>query len=331
MKLSYRGEISLINHIRDMFSDNNHDILIGIGDDAASININGNNLLITTDMMSEGVHFDFSYSTPYQLGFKLISINVSDIYAMGGEPKYILLSLSFPSDIEESTLYEFLEGVSSATKKYHITLIGGDITSSKFGVTVSASLIGFSDKVITRGGAQIGDRIYITGFLGDSACGLQLLKKIQKPIYIEDGQYLDTPLEWGIMKPLIIRHLMPQVKKTFFNKNKIHSMMDISDGLFIDLKRLCAESNTGAIIYEDKLPISEEMLTVSSYLDINPIEICICGGEDYEYLFTSHEEINYAYCIGEIIKEGFVFVDKRKRENEWIDCGYEHFKVQGKT
>ncbi len=325
MNLSSIGEQSLIGYIKDKCNIKDEDVLIGIGDDAALLKIHNNNLLVTTDVMNEGIHFDLTYTTPFQIGFKLVSINVSDIYAMLGDPKFILLSLSFPPFTEEMIVREFLDGVYRGLKVYDIRLVGGDISSSKH-ISVSATVLGSGESPVTRQEAKVGDRIYVTGTLGDSACGLLLLKKIKKRIYMEKGEVLEGHYEWEIVKPVLQRHLMPFVQKPVFSKEQIHSMMDISDGLFIDLKKLCKESGVGARVYGESLPLSEEFRIATSYLDENPLLLSACGGEDYQYLFTSNVDIKDATCIGEIIRDGFKLIDREKRIKEWIECGYDHFR-----
>ncbi len=326
MKLSHLGELSLLDFIRKSHNIKRNDVVIGIGDDAAVLSMPTGKLLATTDLMTEGIHFDLSYTTPYQIGFKLVSINVSDIYAMYGEPSHILLSLSFPQDTDERTVKDLLDGVFHALGFYDVDLIGGDLTSSKDAIVVSATLLGKSDNPATRGGARVSDKIYVTGSPGDSACGLELLKKMKKQVLIEKDETIDTPIKWSIMKPLLWRHLMPYVREPSFAREQITSLMDISDGLFIDLKRICSESNVGARIYEERLPVSKEMRHAAEFMGIDPLELCLCGGEDYEYLFTSTQNIHDAQCIGEIVEEGIFFIDRDKMIKEWKGCGYEHFK-----
>ncbi len=330
MKISDSGELSVLRYIKAGAHDSKKDVLIGIGDDAAAIHTSGKELLITTDLMTEGVHFDLSYFTHFHLGFKLISINVSDIYAMDGTPSYALLNLSFGPQTEESRFKEFMDGVFSALNKYGVTLIGGDISSSAGGVTVSATILGFAEHPIQRSTAQPGDKIYVTGNLGDAACGMLLLKRFNEPIHPEKEDIpkmpFDIPMNWSDVRPLAEKHLSPVVNKFKKNGKSINAMMDISDGISIDLKRLCTESGVGARVYEELLPVSTAMRSLAPLLGADPLTLCLCGGEDYELLMTSHEEISNAICIGEITEKEIIFIDSNKREKEWPDCGYEHFK-----
>jgi len=182
MKLSQIGELSLLEQIRRSFYKKSKNVVVGIGDDAAVVKPLGKNLLVTTDMMVEGVHFNLHFTTPYQLGFKLISVNVSDIYAMGGKPFYLLLNIAVNKNTNTKFINRFFDGVKDALTLYDTILIGGDLSATNIGISLSATLIGYVKKHIKRSGANIGDKIYVTGYLGDSACGLELLKKIKRHV-----------------------------------------------------------------------------------------------------------------------------------------------------
>lgn len=329
MLLSDIGENGIIKYVKEQsYQSYDNDILIGIGDDAGVINLGDNSrkLLVTTDLMTEGIHFDLSYTTYYQLGFKLISINVSDIYAMNGSPRYVLLALSFPVNTEVKDFNAFIRGIVDALKIYKTTLIGGDTCSSLRDITISATVLGYASTPISRNTAKVGDKIYVTGYTGDSACGMELLKRINKPIDIEEDLRLNIPLDLEIIRPLIKRHLMPYVKMPDTLGLKVNSMMDISDGLAIDLKKLCDASRVGAVIYTDRLPISQEMQKAAQYLGLDPQDLCLRGGEDYKYLFTSSDFTDKAFYIGEITEREFCIIDKDYNKIKLKDLGYEHFK-----
>lgn len=335
MKLYQIGELKLIEKIRKKFSKPHQDLIVGIGDDSAVIKINKKNILITSDMLVEGVHFDLSYTTPFQIGFKLLTVNVSDIYAMGGEPTNFLINISLKKNLEESFLKDFFNGIQKAMKHYNISLIGGDISSTLKEISVSATMLGSGDKIIKRSGAKIGDKIYVSGNLGDSICGFKILKILKKPVLDSNGKINNTyknlirtrfsNINLHDLEYLVCRHLMPVANKIESDLDKITSMIDISDGLLIDLTRLCDESKTGARIFKERIPLSNELLRVSKHLRISAIDMALSGGEDYRLLFTSPYEMN-AYCIGEIIRSGREIVDEHGNKSKFSKEGYEHFK-----
>ncbi|MDP2167002.1 MAG: thiamine-phosphate kinase [Thermodesulfovibrionales bacterium] len=326
MRLSQRGEIPLLNYIRERFPRKPKALKVGIGDDCAVIAPDKKNLLATTDMMVEGVHFDLSFTTPYQLGFKLISVNASDIYAMAGRPRYALLDIAMSPDTRESFLKRLLDGIAEACGLYGLSVIGGDLSSARREMSLSATVLGYSEKPLLRSGARPGDRIYVTGALGDSAAGLLLLMEIGRPVDL--NRLPDAPIGRDVMEPLLRRHLMPVARKPGAVKRCATSMIDISDGLLIDLSRLCEESNAGAKIYEEAVPLSGQLRAAASYFGVDPMRLALTGGEDYELLFTAPEgaKIRGAACIGEIKKSGRVMVDASGRERKFKPEGYRHFE-----
>jgi len=344
MKLFQIGELCLLEQIRKRFEQHPPNILIGIGDDAAAIKPLNENLLITTDMMVEEVHFNLNFITPYQLGFKLVSVNVSDIYAMGGKPKFLLLNIAMNKNTDKKVMDYFLDGVDEAMKLYGLFLIGGDLSTSCKDITLSATLVGSAKKYIKRSGAKVGDKIYVTGNLGDSACGLELLKKIKRPVHLNKDTQHETPhsivsalrsqllikgLNWNEVEPLLRRHLLPQARNPNSVTKNATSMIDISDGLLIDLSRICDESKVGARIYTENIPLSSELKRVSSYLGISPLRLALSGGEDYELLFTAPagKKIEATH-IGDITESERVIVDILGKERTFSAEGYQHFGVQ---
>ena len=340
MKLSQIGELSLLEQIRRSFCKKSKNIIVGIGDDAAVVKPLGKNLLVTTDMMVEGVHFDLSFTTPYQLGFKLISVNVSDVYAMGGKPFYLLLNIAVNKNTNKKFMDRLFDGVKDALTLYDAILIGGDLSATNAGTALSATVIGYVKKHIPRSGANIGDKIYVTGYLGNSACGLELLKKIKRPVPLENkGQRKqNTPslttlysgllkgLSWKVVEPLLRRHLMPEARDSKKFVKDATSMIDVSDGLLIDLWRLCNESKVGARIYIENIPVSPELRKAASYLGISPIKLALSGGEDYELLFTAPAEKKVkAIHIGDITESEKVIFDSSGRKKPFSAKGYDHF------
>jgi thiamine-monophosphate kinase len=321
MKLSDAGELSLLEIIRKKFRKKPRGLILGIGDDCAVVRPEDRNMLLTTDMMVEGVHFDLGWTTPYQLGFKLVSVNVSDIYAMGGTPSLLLLNFAAPKDTDMDFFRGFFEGVRAALKRYNAALAGGDISSSDK-ITVSATVTGYADKVVFRSGARVGDLIYVSGTLGDSACGLRIMERETKKKGAKGGLAGRSAAALG----LINKHLMPKAVRPDRFVNHANAMIDISDGLFIDLSRICRESGVGATIYADRIPLSSGLVNMSAYLETDPLEFALGGGEDYELLFTASpgEKIR-ACCIGEITRSSMKLVDSAGRSKKVRVKGYEHF------
>lgn len=338
MKLSQIGERTLLEQIRKRFEKRSPDIVIGIGDDAALLKPFKKNILVTTDMMVEGVHFNMDFITPYQLGFKLVSVNVSDIYAMGGIPRFLLLCIAMNKNTATETFDTFFDGVHEAMKHYGLSLVGGDISSASKGMSLSATLIGYAEKCLKRSGAKKGDRIYVTGNLGDSACGLELLKKIKRPIPIEISKeqrakskelrikMLPKGLTWNDVEPLLTRHLMPKARDPRRFIRYATSMIDISDGLLIDLSRLCDESKVGARIYTKNIPVSSELKRAASCLGISPIRLALSGGEDYELIFTAPRDKRVkAIYIGDIAESERVIINTLGKKRTFSAEGYQHF------
>lgn len=328
MKLSQAGELSLLEILRKRFGKRFRGVLVGIGDDAAVIRA-GKNIILTTDMMVEGVHFDLAWITPFQLGFKLVSVNISDIFAMGGRPQYVLLNFSAHRNCTREFFDQFFDGIEEALKTYGVSLIGGDISSADR-IMLSLTAVGTGEQVLKRKGAEVGDRIYVTGPLGDSACGLAMLKKMRRTIDFAKRGKRGLPVAWDVAVPLLRRHLMPLARNPESISSAATAMIDISDGLLIDLSRLCKESGVGARIRARDIPVSQEMRTTSACLGISPLELALSGGEDYELLFTASARAEVkAFCIGEITRSGISLVDDKGKKIKVSARGYQHFSPQG--
>ncbi|MDI6801348.1 MAG: thiamine-phosphate kinase [Thermodesulfovibrionales bacterium] len=346
MKLHQIGELSLLKEVRKRFSSENSNIIIGIGDDAAVLAPQGEKILVTTDMMNEGVHFDLNFIPPFHLGFKLVSINVSDIMAMGGKSRYLLLDIAMKKDADEEFFWELFRGVSDAINMYGMSLLGGDLCAARNDMVISATVIGTGDRIVRRGGASVGDKIYVTGTLGDSACGFALLQRLTdesrekvrsselgtESVFLTHNSELIT-LNWNIAEPLLMRHLMPIARDSAEMAKHATSMIDISDGLFIDLFRICDESNVGAKVYLNKIPISDEMRRTAEIMKLDPFHLAVSGGEDYELLFTMPPDCELQVencelrltCIGEIIERDRIVVDENGMEQPMKAEGYQHF------
>lgn len=327
MKLSHIGELALLERVKKRFIKKTDRLVLGIGDDAAVVRYGKDKVLLTTDMMVEDIHFNFAWTTPYQLGFKLVSVNVSDIYAMGGKPDFMLFNFAANKDTDIKVFTRLYDGIEDANRYYGLSLVGGD-TSAAEKMVLSATVTGSAAKFLGRNGARPGDKIYVTGTLGDAACGLELMKRRKKPIPFELGKKADKPFQWGIMAPLVKRHLMPTARKPSAFLNTATSMMDISDGLLMDLSRLCKESGTGARIDAECIPLSKELTNVSKYLNLSSLDLALTGGEDYELLFTAPKSRKMnAFCIGEITESGIKIHYSSGESLKVSAKGYQHFKV----
>jgi thiamine-monophosphate kinase len=352
MQLRQIGELKLLQKIRQKFSVSGSGIVAAIGDDAAVITAPSENIIVTTDMMNEGIHFDLSFCSPYHIGFKLVSVNISDIMAMGGKPAYLLLDIAVKPDTDDKWFDELYEGISASMDLYGASLLGGDLCSAKNDMAFAATAIGFGKSVVMRGGASVGDKIYVTGTLGDSSCGLAILQRLRDESRVKvkelkfgvEGEnkkgmwneFLSLThdskiitLNWPAAEPLLFRHLMPVARDSSEIAKTATAMIDISDGLFIDLGRLCDESSTGARIYLDRLPMSDNMKEVAEVLDLDALKLATSGGEDYELLFTAQADMDISglrvACIGEIIAQDRIVVDQTGRQLPLKSEGYEHF------
>ena len=283
------GEFGLIEHLTKNIELQNVSSILGVGDDAAVIDHFGKQTVVTTDLLIEGVHFDLAYTPLKHLGYKWVIVNLSDVYAMNAIPTQITLSLGISNRFSLETLDEFYEGVYAACSAYGVDLVGGDTTSSQKGFIISVTAIGevTPEKFVKRSTAQKGDLLCVSGFLGSAYVGLLFLER-EKKIYLESpGVQPDLEGESFVIGKL----LKPEARKDiveFFAKEEIipTSMIDVSDGLSSEILHLCKESNLGCVLYEEKIPVAEEMKKAAFKFEIDPTACALSGGEDYELLFT---------------------------------------------
>ncbi len=280
MKLSDLGEFGLISQIEKAFPRKSSRAPLGIGDDAAALFVSpGKTLLATTDMLLEGVHFDLSYTDFYSLGWKSAAVNLSDIAAMGGVPRFCLTALGIPKGISIEQINDFYKGFKALIRKYKVDLVGGDTCSSEVDLVISVTVLGEVEKkkMLTRAGAKPGDHIFVSGTLGDAAAGLELLTTGVRS------------QETGVRR-LIQRHLLPVPRVEWGRKIALSgcatAMIDVSDGLSSDLAHICELSGVGADVYADRIPLSKNILKSASQLKTLPLHYALSGGEDYELLFT---------------------------------------------
>jgi len=283
------GEFGLIEHLTKNIELQNASSIVGVGDDAAVIDHFGKQTVITSDMLVEGVHFDLMYTPLKHLGYKSVIVNLSDIYAMNATPTQIILNIAISNRFSIEALDEFYSGVYTACEKYGVDLIGGDTSSSHKGFIISVTAIGevTPDQYVKRNTAKQGDLVCVSGDLGGAYIGLLFLER-EKKIYLENPN-IQPDLESESY--VIGRLLRPEARKDiieFFEKEKItpHSMMDISDGLSSEILHISNQSDLGCVIYEERLPIADEMKNAAYKFQIDPTACALSGGEDYELLFT---------------------------------------------
>lgn len=289
------GEFGLIDIIKKKFNSKNNDsLIIGIGDDAAVISKSKDDyFLISSDMLVEGIHFDLTYHPLKHLGYKSVTTNISDIYSMNGFANQITINLGLSNRFSLNAIEEFYKGVKIACEEYNIDLVGGDTTSSKTGLIISVSAIGnvLKNKLTLRKTAKKNDIICVSGDLGRSYIGLQILER-EKSVFLTNPEMQP---ELSNYSDLIEKQLKPKARKDLIEKlsefNIIpNSMIDISDGLASDLIHLSVQSNLGVKIYEEKLPILKSTILTANELNLNPTTCALNGGEDYELLFSVNEK-----------------------------------------
>lgn len=287
--LTQLGEFGLIKHLTKSLKLNNPSSLKGIGDDAAVIKGSKEETVISTDMLTEGVHFDLLYTPLKHLGYKAVVVNLSDIYAMNATPEQILVSIAVSNRMSVEALDEIYEGIQLACEIYGVDLIGGDTSSSLSGLVINITAIGKAPKenIIYRSGAKENDLICVSGDLGGAYVGLQILER-EKSIF--EGNENIQP-DFSGKDYILERQLKPEARKSIIEKLKSagikpNSMIDISDGLSSELIHLSSQSNCGVQIFEDKIPIDPATISACEELNINPTIAALNGGEDYELLFT---------------------------------------------
>lgn len=328
MKLSRLGEFGLIERV-ERTAPKGRGVYLGIGDDSAWVRTRSGSCLLTADLLIEGVHFDLKWTSLYALGYKTLAVNMSDIAAMGGTPTYLLLSLGIPVTFESDDVEEFYRGVRAVAVRSDVALVGGDTSVAK-SFFISACLVGDAPRrPVTRSGAQIGDDIYVTGTLGDSALGLKLLKK------------KSSELKQPAAKFLLFRHHFPtarvQAGATLAKEKLARAMIDVSDGLIQDLGHICKASGVGAIIAEEKLPLSAAYRSLAGR---DRTEHALIGGEDYELLFCARRrdrsrieklqgQFNVPVTrIGTCVRarDGLKILDRKGQCITFRKTGHDHFK-----
>lgn len=350
MKLASFGEFGLIRRLRRNFPSRSGGVIAGIGDDAAALRTDKAFLLLaTTDMLLEGVHFDLSYTDLYSLGWKSAAVNLSDIAAMGGRPRHCLTALGIPVSIGVEKIEDFYKGLKHMLSRHKTELIGGDTCRAMSGLVVSLTMLGEVERrrILLRSGARPGDAIFVTGALGDSAAGLEILRSRAEgrgPRSAVRGSGRRSrspiPLMYGREeKKLILKHLRPEPRVEWGREIAVSgcasSMIDLSDGLSSDLRHICEESGVGAELIYEQVPISKGLTAFSRAMGRSAMDYALSGGEDYELLFTvPRSRLDRlkamripAFEIGEIVsRKGIYITDRTGKRTAVAPSGYDHFR-----
>ena len=298
-EISTLGEFGLINHLTQDITLKNQSTLKGVGDDAAVLEYADKQVLVTTDLLLEGVHFDLTYVPLKHLGYKSAVVNFSDIYAMNGQPKQITVSLGISKRFSIEDLEELYSGIRLACDVYGVDLIGGDTSASLTGLSISITCIGEGEKgkIVYRNGAKETDLICVSGDLGAAYMGLQLLEREKK---VFQGEKDFTP-DFSGKEYLLERQLKPEARKDVIEMLRNNgilptAMMDISDGLSSELLHISKQSHVGCRIYEERIPIDYQTAVMAEQFNMNLVTAALNGGEDYELLFTvpltEHDKID---------------------------------------
>lgn len=339
-RLSDLGEFGLISRIGKAFRGRSRRAPLGIGDDAAALFVSaGRTLLATTDLLLEGVHFDLATTDLRSLGWKSAAVNLSDIAAMGGIPRFSLTALGIPKGISVAQIDDFYRGFRALLRRHRVDLVGGDTCGSDTDLMISVTVLGEVERtrMLTRAGAKPGDRIFVTGTLGDSAAGLELLRtgpRGRKPAAGRRG----TASRGGdtAVRNLIRRHLMPvprvEIGRRLALSGCVTSMIDVSDGLSSDLGHICEQSGVGAEISAERVPVSRSLRAAAHQLASAPLEYALHGGEDYELLFTARPAMAgrlralgiSAREIGVVLRGRRIVLCRDGARVPLVSSGYEH-------
>ena len=337
------GEFGLIRHLTDGYKAKNESTIYGVGDDCAVMHYPDKEVLVTTDMLMEGVHFDLTYIDLQHLGYKSAMVNISDIFAMNGTPRQLVVSIALSKRFTVEDMEMFYSGLRMACDKWNVDIVGGDTTSSYTGMAISITCIGecVKEDIVYRNGAKDTDLICVSGDLGAAYMGLQLLER-EKSVYYQqvneakkknDKHALEELAhfqpDFAGKEYLLQRQLKPEARGDILRalrERNIHptAMMDISDGLSSELLHICNQSNCGCRIYEKNIPIDYQTAVMAEEMNMNVTTCALNGGEDYELLFTApigdHEKIEDmedVKLIGHITKKEFGHMLVTRDNNEF--------------
>ncbi|MFC1541278.1 thiamine-phosphate kinase [Candidatus Latescibacterota bacterium] len=326
-KMSDAGEFEFIKYLRTMMPQDGGDIIRSVGDDCFAARSFGNDLMISTiDTFVENVHFKRDYATYEQTGRRCMAASVSDIAAMAGIPVYTLVSLSLPADFIFDDAVGLFVGLQNAAQMYGCPVIGGETTSTAGPATITVTVIGrvSPDHIVLRSGAKEGDSIYVSGYIGEAMAGLLAFER-------DDGEFEE------LKDAFLFPEALVSLARALTNSYSLTAMIDVSDGVPTDIGNICNESFCGAVLYEEKLPLSDDFLRICEKYDKNAADFALSGGEDFELLFTSDDETmtesfelagQQITLIGEITakSEGIRFQRSDGKIDTIVSKGYEHFK-----
>lgn len=348
MEIKELGEFGLIGHLTKDIKLKNESTKKGVGDDCAVMHYGDKETLVSTDMLMEGVHFDLTYVDMKHLGYKSAMVNISDIFAMGGTPRQMTVSIALSKRFKVEDIEDFYEGLRMACDKWNVDIVGGDTTSSLTGLAISITVLGDADKedVIYRSGAKDTDLICVSGNLGAAYCGLQLLEREKSVYYMQlqearkknKDAVVDFQPDFSGREYLLERQLQPEARgdilKTLREAGvRPTSMIDISDGLSSEIMHICKESNTGCRLFEKEIPIDYQTAVMAEEMNMNLSTCALNGGEDYELLFTCPigdyekvKELDDIRIIGHITKKelGTLLVTRDGQEFPLKAQGWQH-------
>ena len=291
--LAELGEFGLINHLTKHFEIYNDSTKEGVGDDAAILKFGKDQVVLTTDLLIEGVHFDLSYVPLKHLGYKAVMVNLSDVYAMNANATQITVSIAVSNRFPLEAIEELYAGIHMACKNYKVDLVGGDTTSSNVGLVISITAVGsqVDEKIVKRSTANAGDLLVVTGDIGAAYMGLQILEREKTVFKVNPNNQPDLEQ----YSYLIERQLKPEARKDvqlLLENLEVSptSMIDVSDGLSSEVLHLCKNSQVGCNLYEDKIPLDPQVISSCEEFELDSTTIALSGGEDYELLFTITQE-----------------------------------------
>lgn len=291
--LSDLGEFGLIEHLTKAFNIKQTSTVKGIGDDAAVLDFNGLQTVVTTDLLIENVHFNLNYAPLKHLGYKAVIVNLSDVYAMNAEATQITVSIAVSNRFPLEALEALYEGINAAAQIYNIDVVGGDTTSSTSGLIISVTALGKAHKkdLVYRNGAKPNDLLVVTGDVGGAYMGLQILERENEVFKVNPNNQPDLDMYTYIIE----RQLKPEARKDIVAllkdlKVKPTAMIDISDGLSSEIIHICKQSKVGVELYENKIPLDPQVISTCEEFKIDSTTVALSGGEDYELLMTISQE-----------------------------------------